>query len=382
MTWAPLDLADIADQIANGIDGRPVPTVLARDDGAGLFYPGKVNGIHGESGSGKTWLALLACMQELAHGHRVIYVDHEGDPRSIVARLFDLGVTADTIVARFLYVQPDEPFADGGTALLEAVRTADATLVVIDSTGEGLSLDGANPNADDDVARWFREMPRRVADTGPAVILLDHTTKASSGDLWPIGSQRKRAAITGAQVYMETLSPFSRDHAGAARLKCAKDRHGHHRYGEKVGILHVTPDDDGLRLRLEAPDPTERATDGGFRPTVLMEKIAHELGHGDPLSRNVIEQRITGKRDAIRRALDLLVDEGHVTREPGPRGAILHRLIRPFTAGANSTPPEPPDLDLDLAPSRDGGEGRSQIDVSTSPQGEVGRTQGEVRREQ
>jgi len=328
MTWAPLDLQDMVDQVANGIDGRLQPTVLTRDDGAGLLYPGMVNGVHGESGSGKTWLALHACAQELQAGHRVVYIDHEGDPRSIIARLLDLGQTADTIVRRFLYVQPETPFTDGGTALLEAVRMAEASLVVIDSTGEGLALGGAKPNADEEVATWFREVPRRIADQGPAVLLLDHTAKANGGELWPIGSQRKRAAINGAQFYIETLAPFSRDRAGAAKLICAKDRHGHYRLGEKVATLRVTPDPDGLRITLPAP---EARTDPPFRPTTLMEKVSRALEAAPaPLTFRGILQAVQGREEAIRQALDVLTTSGHIQRTPGPRNSHQHTSLRPY----------------------------------------------------
>src|SRR5690606_3665542 len=109
-------------------------------------------------------------------------------------------------------------FRDGGQALLDLVAAVDPALVVVDSTGEALSLEGANPNADEDIAAWFREVPKRIARSGPAVLLLDHMPKSSDSDLWPIGSQRKRAAIDGAQYLQEVVTSFSREKAGVARL--------------------------------------------------------------------------------------------------------------------------------------------------------------------
>ncbi|GAA3211171.1 AAA family ATPase [Microbacterium terregens] len=330
MTWEPIDLSGITDEVAAGIDGRPEPALLTREDGAGLLYPGMVNGLHGESGSGKTWLALHACAQEMRAGHAVAYIDHEGDPRSIVARLMDLQVTADQIVRHFRYSQPETPFSDGAGLLLTGLQDEEVRLVVIDSTGEGLALAGAKPNADDEVARWFREVPRRIADHGPSVLLLDHSAKAAGGELWPIGSQRKRAAVNGAQYYIETLSPFGRDRPGAAKLVCAKDRHGRYIVGQQVATLHVTPG-DRLRITLAAPEPTERADHGGFRPTMLMERISSLLEREGALSSARIEQSVTGRREVVRRALTLLVDEGNVTRSHGARGALVHTLSRPFT---------------------------------------------------
>lgn len=335
MTWGPLDLSGIIDQVANGIDGRPHPSTLTRDDGLGLLYSGMVNGIHGESGSGKTWLALHASAQQLRAGNRVIYIDHEGDPRSIVARLLDLGLDADTIHRGFLYTQPETAFSEGGSALEDSVRDYSPTLVVIDSTGEGLALHGAKPNADEEVALWFREVPRRIADEGPAVLLLDHSAKASGGELWPIGSQRKRAAINGAQFYVETLNPFARERAGAAKLLCAKDRHGHFTVGQKVATLHVTPDTP-LRIKLAAPDPAERAADGGHRPTILMEKVSRSLIACGSMTSMEIEKQVPHRREVVRRAVQVLVDEGYVAREKGERGKLIHTLVKPFSTSPQS----------------------------------------------
>jgi hypothetical protein len=348
VTWQPLDLAHVVDQVAAGIDGRPQPTALLREDGAGLIYPGMVNGLHGESGSGKTWIALHACVQEMRAGRAVAYIDHEGDPRSIVARLLDLGVTSDQIVHQFLYSQPETPLGEDAERLLTAFSDYEVCLVVIDSTGEGLALAGAKPNADDEVASWFRDVPRRIANTGPAVLLLDHSAKAAGGELWPIGSQRKRAAINGAQYYIETLSPFGRDRAGAAKLVCAKDRHGHYTVGQKVATLHVTPG-DRLRIALAAPDPAEHAADGGLRPTVLMGRISDLLEREGPMTGVRVEQAVTGRREAVRRALALLVAEGYVSRSHGARGALIHTLGKPFTTSPQ-TRGEVISSDLDWPP--------------------------------
>ena len=262
MSWGAIDLAGIIDAVANGLDGDDAPTVLRRTDGSGLFYPGEVNGVHGASGSGKTWFALHGCVQEVRAGQHVVYVDHEGNPRSIVRRLLALGLSADEVHDRFHYVQPETAFHEGGEALVTLVRDLQPTLVVIDSTGEGLALQGANPNADEEVARWFQQVPRRLAALGPSIGLIDHGAKASGSELWPIGSQRKRAAISGAQYYVETMSEFSREKAGALRAICAKDRGGYYTVGQTIAILHVTPEDDGrLRVSLDGPESRGPASD-------------------------------------------------------------------------------------------------------------------------
>lgn len=331
MSWDAIDLTGIIDAVANGLDGDDAPTVLRRTDGSGLFYPGEVNGVHGASGSGKTWFALHGCAQEVRAGRHVVYVDHEGNPRGMVRRLLSLGLTADEISRGFHYVQPETAFHEGGEVLITLVRDWQPTLVVIDSTGEGLALHGANPNADEEVARWFQQVPRRLAALGPAIGLIDHGAKASGAELWPIGSQRKRAAISGAQYYVEAMTEFSREKAGALRAICAKDRGGYYTVGQTIAILHVTPEDDGrLRVSLTAPNPEDRRPPPEARAEsaqrALMARIVELLAEGRELSGNAIETAVGGNRAAARAALSRLAEEGTVTRFPGPKRAILHKL--------------------------------------------------------
>lgn len=341
MTWGPLDLSATIDAISNGLDGDDAPGLLRRADGPGLFYAGEVNGIHGTSGSGKTWFLLHGCVQEIRDGRHVVYVDHEGNPRSIVRRLFALGLTADEIATRFHYAQPESAFHEGGAVLLTFVKDWQPSLVVVDSTGEGLALHGANPNADDEVARWFQQVPRRLASLGPAVGLIDHGAKASGSELWPIGSQRKRAAVTGAQYYVETMTEFSREKAGALRAICAKDRGGHYTVGQTVAVLHVTPELGGLRVALTAPNPEDRRQGPGARADdaqrALMARITVALREAGSLTGRDVENAIGGSRATVKAALDRLVSEGTVTRSLGARGAHKHQL----TQGPGDLPTSP-----------------------------------------
>lgn len=245
-SWQPVDLGATLDGLLAGTLTRPKPTIAMTAEGYGLFYPGRVNGVHGDSSAGKTWTALVASREVLADGS-VVYVDLEDDPAGVVGRLLTLGVEPDAIRRRFHYLQPDERLGTAALAVLLAhVRESKPGLVVIDSTGESLALQGARPNDDDDVARWFRLLPRRVAALGPAVVVLDHMPKGNGGELWPIGSQRKRAAITGAQYHQEVRRPFSADRAGYSVLVCAKDRHGNYRQGQAVATLGIDPERDEL----------------------------------------------------------------------------------------------------------------------------------------
>ena len=331
-SWAPVDLTATIAGLVAGTLTRHAPTIGHRDDGAALFYAGKVNGIAGASGCGKTWTALVVCAQEIAAGAHVLYIDLEDDETGTVGRLLDLGARPADLAARFHYVHPEERHGIDAAHQLATVVTALApTVVVIDSTGESMALDGDKPNDDDDTARWFRRLPTAVAARGPAVIVLDHVVKADDGGLWPIGSQRKRAAISGAQYMQQVVKSFAKDPPGAAKLVCAKDRHGNYRPGQKVAELTVTPDGGSTHATLRTPPDATTAAGGAFRPTTLMERVSRALEDaGEPLTFRALDSRVVGQQQHITTALDTLVREGYVERTHGPRNSNMHATVRPY----------------------------------------------------
>lgn len=332
-TWSSVDLADTIAGLMAGTITRPAPTIGTRTDGQALFYPGKVNGVAGASNAGKSWTGFHACAQQIADEHHVVYVDLEDDKEAAVARLLDLGTPASHILERFHYVSPDEAF--GATATQHFATLLDAvtpSVVIIDSTGESLALDGAKPNDDDDVARWFRRLPTAIARrSGAAVVVLDHVTKAEDGGLWPIGSQRKRAAISGAQYMQVNVRPFDRTTAGFSKLVCAKDRHGNYHQGQTVALLKVTPGTDGVTLELGVPQETGTSGVGTWRPTGIMERISRLIeDEGEPLGVRAIDRGVKGKKEHKTLATECLVTAGHIATEAGPNRSILHKLVTPY----------------------------------------------------
>ena len=323
--WEFVDL----DAILDGSYDPPVPTLGLRTDGVGLLYPGRVHSFSGEPGGGKTWLALAQCAEVMAQGLAVVFVDYEDTPAAIVARLAALGVPAATIREHFHYVRPD---GEVDTATVDRIVALRAALVVIDSVGESLAVEGLNPNADDEVARWFRRFPRKVAQGGASVVILDHVAKDSeTRGNWAIGSQRKLAAIDGAAYTVTVKVAPTRDEDGHLVVKCAKDRHGTHRRGDAVAQVHVENlDSGGVRVTVRRPE-------GGTRPTTYMERVSAWLEANvldAPHSGRAITDGVEGKGPKIREALRQLVEEGFVVVEF--RGsAHLHRLERPYVQAAD-----------------------------------------------
>ncbi|MGI8577977.1 MAG: AAA family ATPase [Nocardioidaceae bacterium] len=331
-SWQPVDL----DDVLSGTWEPPQPTVGRRADGVGLFYPGKVHTVASESEAGKTWFALSAVVDELAAGNAVAYLDFEDDEGGIAGRLLALQVDADVIRDRFRYIRPTEALGTGihlddlRAAVLDPPTTS---LAVVDGITEAMGLHGYDPIANKDVAAFGRILPRRIANLGPAVVCLDHLTKAVEGrGRYAIGGAHKLNGLDGAAYILENRAPFGIGITGRSTLKLAKDRPGQlrrHGLASSGGLYwfgDLVLDSHDMRFaEVEVRPPSEHQSgDGDFRPTVLMGRIAAALTEHGPLAQRRIIVAVRGKTAAIKAALDLLILDGYVS-EGSP-----HALIKPY----------------------------------------------------
>lgn len=257
-------------------------------------------------------------------------LDLEDNPSSIVARLRIIGARDDEIADRFIYIRPTAPFGPFELAhLVTLVEERGVSLVIIDSLGEAFGLDGTDENADVEVGPWMRRIPRRLADAGPAVINVDHSTKANDNPLFPSGSKRKRAAITGAMYLLTATVPLQAGSGGRLRLTCAKDRHGTYARGEHAADLVMRTDPSGTRIDLYAPDnrgPVDLPLVLAARAAV---KVAKDIG-GDVTFR-VLRESMTGKVKAsneVRTAgIELAVSRGALAETTGARRARVFHYV-------------------------------------------------------
>lgn len=230
------------------------PELFRPDDGSmPLLYAGRVNGIHGDSGIGKTMIAVVAAYQELCAGRDVDWIDlEEPSPMVVIERLRMLGL-ADQVIAEHLhYYRPTMSLEAMEVEYLIAEAANHATaLIVLDSLGEAFGLAGINEDKDAEVGPWLRNVVRRLTDeTGAAMLMIDHSTKAADNPLHPSGSKRKRAAITGASYLVDAQQALTRATGGKLWLTVAKDRHGHHRRGTQAGGIELAHDLAAGALRL------------------------------------------------------------------------------------------------------------------------------------
>lgn len=297
--WAHVNVAALTGDAA-------VPTVCRREDGAALFYQGKVNVVFGDSESGKSWICLLACAQELAAGGSVAYLDYEDDPNGIISRLLALGVPRRVLddPARFLYFRlhrglTDEAFewyenpytGEGPEGLVSRTGFSECSLVVIDAMTEALSADGLNSNSDVDVAGWFNAFARRVAALGPAVAVIDHMGLSDKSR--QNGSQMKKSATDGVSLAVKKGEDFAPGKSGWSSIEIAKDRHGGvktHAEGKAVGrlVMPINPRDAHITEPIAMPSAEELAAATEILLTQTIEAMVDE---GKRISQNAVTKR-------------------------------------------------------------------------------------------
>lgn len=91
--------------------------------------------------------------------------------------------------------------------------------------------------------------------------------------------------------------------------------------------------------------PTDKSgTTPGFRPTTLMIRVSNYLSTVDGgVSGSQIESAVEGKPEGVRRALEVLVYDGYVTRiRRHTDGAVLHRHQRLYSELDDHLPRNPP----------------------------------------
>ena len=332
-SWWPRDI----EATINGEHTEQPPEHLRRDDGHALGYTGRVNGIIGESESGKTWIALLAVRQALQHGQRVLYLDFEDSASGVIGRLLLMGCTARNL-ATLTYVAPDESLHDDArNDLFEIIDNGAPDLVVVDGFNAAMTLLGLEVNSNSDATAFSQQLLKPLASTGAAVLYVDHVPKSKEArGKGGIGAQAKRAMTTGCAILAEVIEQPGKGRVGRLRLTVDKDRPGLVREvssdGKHAGIVTIDgTDPNKVTVTIEAPDlrpPDER---GAFRPTGRMQEVSELLERmPDGASKAQIEANVPGRRDITRTAIDALVSGGYATIGPGARNAIVVKSVTPY----------------------------------------------------
>jgi hypothetical protein len=344
--WEPAD-------IGSWLDGHRQPEMIpellghhtpdGEPPGLGLFYRSAINEVHGDSGSGKSWLSARAAQEEMAGGGVVLWVDLEATLDQTASRLLALGASADTLRHRLIYINPQNTIIGAVQVLHDLIARHEITMVVFDSLGEAFAIDGINEDRDDEVAPWTRAVLRPITDAGCLVLVVDHSTKAKDNPLYPSGSKRKRASWTGAGYLVEASPPFSKDTPGWLRLTVAKDRHGARPRGSVAANIRVEPAaGKELWMTIYAPKPKDdHDAEGDTFDAEVVAAIGAYLDR-DPatsVSMNEVTNRalkaIKGGSERKRAAIAWAIRSGHLKETEGPRNARLVSWVRNVEGGTD-----------------------------------------------
>lgn len=345
-SYVPIDLDALFEA---GLEVTP-PTILHRTDNEHLFYPAAVNSVIGESESGKTWMTLLAAYQQMRAKENVMFIDFEDSPIRVVKRLVDMGITRDEIIKYFAYIQPEGVFGDEQRTEFDALGIAEYSLVVMDGVTEAMSLHGLDGRQENDIATFYDRMPKWIASRGPAVVLIDHVPKSKDNrGGYAIGSQHKKAGITGASYTVENKEPMGKGRHGKSYITLAKDKLGGVNYvdgpsSEKrfIGTLHVQSDST-MGFAIEAwiaPEATKSpSAPVGFKPTKEYERrraatdAAREIG--ELTTKGEIQSRMGGNRANAGHAVDYVLSYKYL-RKVGTK----YQFVRDYDASELATAPD------------------------------------------
>lgn len=341
--WEPVDVAGL---LAGDLE--PVrPTILPRNDGLCLLYPGLTHSFNGEPGSGKSWLAQWACVGVLKAGGWVLYIDYESNQTAVFMRLRYLGCTDEELL-RVVYVRPETPPEGPG---FDALLSRPYPLAVVDGVTAALNLSGltgdALTNNNDALTRWHQMLPERIArETGAAVVQVDHVTKSkTTRGGYAIGGQAKKANVSGASYILVKRESFGRGRPGYFDVLLSKDREGFvagaagedGSEGAPVCRVEVAAHESGDgRVQLDLV-PVDAASDEEKEAQVRARVLAFLTNlpeDHDGTSKNAIRGGVKGNNEVIDAALGSLVRAGEACEVwVGKNGKeLIHpkfRAVRP-----------------------------------------------------
>jgi hypothetical protein len=296
----------------------------------GLLYPGKRHLLSGESDSGKSMVLHFLQREEIRRGACVLHLDFEQGRSETLQRLHALGLSDEEIAEKFIYIAPSEPIGDYLADVLAVIHDRRPSLVSFDSFGNLAELHGLDENKRTDIGQLYRTVIEPMAiETGAAAAVLDHLAKDPKSDKYAIGSERK-VGIPDVHLRAELVSPLGRGRRGVVKIVTKRDRSGFLRPGK---LAEVVFDSDAVGAIDASIRFVEGESDEGkvWRPTVLMERVSRFL---EPLgeagaSLNVIETKVTGRRNYIREAVNVLVADGYVAERQEGRARIF-TSTKPF----------------------------------------------------
>lgn len=327
----------------------PSPSLLSRTDGSHLLYAGKVSMFYGDPESGKTWIAKTAVAQALCDGGNAVMIDidHNGY-QELAMDLVKLGAPLEALAdpQRFrIYVPEDRhDFA----AIRRDLATWNATIVVIDSVGELIPMFQGDSDKSDHISDILRQTASAYADTGAAVVLIDHLPKGSPGQgrntKFPVGGHAKKRAANGVMVLVTLEENFVPGRVGSAKLTIVKDRPGGVRsqcFGDVFGVFTMDSTSGSTIDACIEPKEAIKSDTGAFLPVDVMEKVSvYAAARRDiELSLTDIRSGVKARDSLVGEAVSMLVKYGFMSSRQVSSNREKFVFVKDFDAKQSRTLP-------------------------------------------
>jgi len=326
-SWAPVPKSEVLFG-----SPEPPPSIFKRSDGVALLYRGKVNAFLGESESAKSWAAQAAMEEVTSTGGRALVIDFENTVSSVRDRLLSLGVERSVLRDYIEFIYPSSPPTEADIAAFGETLEVRWDLIIVDGVTDAMTLLGLDPIGLTDSSRFDQRFLRPLVRTGAAVVVVDHVTKnAETRGMHAIGSQHKRAAITGAAYMFQKVDDFGRGMRGVSRIKVAKDKMGHvrqHAQTDQV-IADFYLDGTGASGALEYGLIEARTGQMSQAYAHIMEALCDYLTANPGVTQaTVLTMGSTARDDYKKAAFDKLRADGYIADDMGQRDRW--RVVRPF----------------------------------------------------
>lgn len=325
-----IDNPNYAELFSNPLDAdelEVLPTYFNDNLSEPMFASGLVHWLYGPSETGKSFLALGACLESSG-----IYISLEMGRSQMATRIRKMSYHyLDS--SRFIF---PEIFPNIRAALRELVAIPE-TVIVIDSFAELALLDNADTNNDQDVGRLIHEYIKPLARAGHCVIVIDHIAKNPSNHEYPLGTQNKKSQ-SDVCLFIDRQKE-----TGIPELLVTKDRYwiykdrfsdSTRRYGS------LTLSDSPLRANVyrtghesyqvtTATRPRERAT---------LDQIVKLLEFG-PLPKGQLASKLSVSQKGFDRCLRQLIDGDWILvkvgrNEAGYKCQIVSLTGKPWVAAS------------------------------------------------
>lgn len=227
-----------------------MPSVLAIDDSF-LFYRGRTNLLFGRRGSCKTWVAMLACLDELDRGGRACYIDLEDTLPAMRSRYENtLGINMRPAITAEKFLWRRLPSLDSPSMPALVNDLAGYDVVVFDVLSRMVGRLGGDVNTGNtETMTLFDELFDPLADRGVCVIILAHPNKAGQKksvdieELEPAGGAKTMDNLSGHAVALRPIRPLTKEESTNAEIHLIskKDRSGNFVEDAVIGALRSGP---------------------------------------------------------------------------------------------------------------------------------------------